>query len=188
MENTPKARLREYRLCILYKMFALSHNLRLKDLTMPDTIEIDPEGWFRLADYCFWRSGIKSESEKFKHAVHAMKPRIQREMEDITTNTEVDLPYTTLKKETIERILSKQVQKVEKYLESEDMTAMSKMKPSELLKFVRNKAITKGVVNDNAHRRIWINHLPKKFQEVLKVMEDTRLDILVEIADKETEG
>lgn len=144
----------------------------------------DPELWFDQLEAQFAVHRIKSEKNKFSHAISQLEGRYAREVKDIIKAPPDEKPYTELKTKLINRLSASEAQRVRQLLGQEELNGRT---PSQFLRHLRSLAgsIT---IQDKILLNLWLQRLPTQIQAILQAHIGTlNIDQLADLADRISE-
>nr|XP_018909252.1 PREDICTED: uncharacterized protein LOC109038603 [Bemisia tabaci] len=137
-----------------------------------------PDLWFIQIEAIFADYGINAEIDKYRTVISQSEGSWLVEINDlIRAGPSVNIPYTTLKKEIINRFSLSENSRLKKLLEEEEI---GDLKPSQFLRRLKTVAGSTPIA-DNIMKPLWLSRLPAYVQGILQAQPSN--NTLTEIAD-----
>ena len=145
---------------------------------LPPFWKAHPEMWFTQIESAFVSSRVRQDESKYHLLIAALSPEILADIFDIVKTAPARGKYEYMKNQILARFADsaeRQLQKLFNELELGDK------KPSQLLRQMR--ALAGNLLSEEAIRIKWLALLPVTAQRALKVLRNTVVDELANVAD-----
>ena len=150
------------------------------NLRLPAFFPANPATWFAQIEVTFDLHAIVTEEDRYSLVVNNLDACYLDEVSDLLQATLPDAPYTTLKRELINRLSRSRDSEIRQLLSCEEIGDHT---PSQFLRHLRNLA--KSDIPDKILRSIWEGRLPVSVQVLLASLDDTvPLNDVAKLADK----
>lgn len=137
-----------------------------------------PDLWFIQIETIFANFGITAEIDKYHTVISQSEGEWLVEINDlIRAGPSLNIPYTTLKKEIINRFSLDENPRLKKVIEGEEI---GDLKPSQFLRRLKTVAGS-ALITDNILKPLWLSRLPAYVQYILRAQPSN--NTLTEIAD-----
>lgn len=156
---------------------------RQVSIKIPPFIASNPAVWFQLVDMCFELGKVTCETTKFKLLITSLDTKYIAEVQDLILKPPELTPYSTLKKELINRLSSSEEEKTRRLLEHEEI---GDRRPSQFLRHLQQLAGSS--FPDNILRTLWIGRLPQNVQAILASQKTSDLSEVADLADRVMEA
>lgn len=153
-----------------------------RSVKLPTFWRDDPRLWFAMLEREFAAYGVRSDAVKCAAVIRHLDNTIIRSVADIISLPDTEDSYRKIKDALIERIASSEEAQLRQLLTGVELDGR---KPSDLLREMTLLAGTR--VSEGVLQTLWLQRLPKRVQEILAVVENTKLEKLALLADKTME-
>lgn len=140
-----------------------------------------PAAWFAAAEAEFEIAGITQERTRYSYLVSTLPKEILRKVMDLITKPAEDLPYTTLKKQLIERLTISEEQRLSQLLYHVEIGDRS---PSDFYRYMVQLAGNSENLSLELVRKLWLARLPKTIEVSLIAIDTRDVNELLRIADR----
>ena len=155
------------------------NNVNAVAIKLPNFWTRMPAAWFVQAESQFATRNINTEMTKYHYVVQALPEDVVFTVQDIL-GTDLETPYTSLRKVLIERYSISESKKLEQLLSGEEL---GDRKPSEFFRRLKTLAGNSDLVPTKLILELWLRRLPPVVEVAVKSSNKTVTDDLLQVAD-----